>query len=258
VLLATWNVNGIRARAARLQEWLAERRPDIACLQELKITEGDFPHLELRAAGYETALVGQQGWNGVAVLARERPEVVTRELAGASDAGARFLVVKVGPIEVASVYVPNGKTLEHSDYGVKIGFLERLAAHVESRADKGAPFLLGGDFNVCVTALDSYGGVKFEGHIFHTAAERSLVGRLTAAGLVDLFRSKHPEDPGFSWWDYRAGSFHKKEGMRLDMLWATPDLATRVREVYVDREFRKKSKAGAVPSDHAPVCAVLE
>jgi exodeoxyribonuclease-3 len=259
VLLATWNVNGIRARSQRLQEWLAERQPDVACLQELKIVEEDFPHLELRAAGYHAVLAGQPSWNGVAVIAKERPEVVTRALPGAEPgAGARFIAAKVAGIEVASVYVPNGKTVTHTDYGMKLRWLGALAAHVESRADKSAPLVLGGDFNVCWTALDSYGGVRFEGRIFHTKEERALVDRIQASGLTDLFRKKYPDTAGFSWWDYRAGCFHKNEGMRIDLLFATEPVASRLKDVYVDRDYRKKSKAGAIPSDHAPVVAVLE
>ena len=259
MLLATWNVNGIRARSQRLAEFLAERQPDVVCLQELKITEDEFPHLELRASGYHAVLTGQQGWNGVAVIAKERPELVMRELPGAKDHGARFVVAKVSGLEVASVYVPNGKTLLHADYKVKLGWLERLATHVETRADRDAPLVLGGDFNVCWTDLDSYGGVRFKGKIFHTDEERAQLTRLRDAGLVDLYRARYPDEPGFSWGDYRAGSFHKKEGMRLDLLLATPVVANRVKEVYVDRDYRKKGKtSGAIPSDHAPVVAVLD
>lgn len=258
MLIATWNVNGIRARSLRLAEWLADRRPDVVCLQELKIVEADFPHLELQAAGYHAVLAGQQSWNGVAVLAREKPELVLRELGGATDAGARFVVARTGGMEVASVYVPNGKTVAHDDYRLKLRWLESLASHLETRADRSVPMILGGDFNVCTTDLDSYGGVRFAGHIFHTREERMLVARIQAAGFSDLFRAKYPDTPGFSWWDYRAGSFHKNEGMRIDLLFATSDLAARVKDVYVDRDYRKKSKAGAVPSDHAPVVAVLD
>jgi exodeoxyribonuclease-3 len=227
-------------------------------LQELKIPEEDFPHLELRASGYHAVLAGQQSWNGVAVIAKERPELVTRELPGAADHGARFVLARACGIEVASVYIPNGKSIAHADYKVKLSWLDRLAAHFEARADRDAPLVVGGDFNVCCTDLDSYGGKRFEGHIFHTDAERSLVARLRDAGLVDLFRAKYPDTAGFSWWDYRAGSFHKNEGMRLDFLLATPSLAKRVKEIYVDREYRKKGKtSGAIPSDHAPVIAEL-
>ena len=258
MLLATWNINGIRARSQRLTEWLAERKPDIVCLQELKVVEDEFPHDELRAAGYHAAIVGQQGWNGVAVLAREAPEIVLRELDGAAGLGARFVVARVAGLEIASVYVPNGKTVAHPDYRTKLGWLERLAAHVEARVDREAAFLLGGDFNVCPTDLDSSGGARFKGRIHHTDEERALIGRLTAAGLVDLFRARYPEEPGFSWWDYRAGSFHKKEGMRIDLLLASPAIASRVEDVFVDREYRKKGKpSGSIPSDHAPVVARL-
>jgi len=259
VLLATWNVNGIRARAERLAEWLRERQPDVACLQELKIVEDDFPHLELRAAGYHAVLVGQQGWNGVAVIAKERPEVVVRELPGAAAAGARFLVARTNGIEVGSIYVPNGKSVSHADYRLKLDWLERLSVFAEARPDRAAPFALCGDFNVCTTDLDSYGGVLFRGKVHHTDAERALIDRLHQAGLTDTYRARYPTEPGFSWWDYRAGHFHKKQGMRIDLILASSALASRVTDVYVDREYRKKGKtSGAIPSDHAPVVAVLE
>jgi exodeoxyribonuclease-3 len=259
MIIATWNVNGIRARAERLREWLAERKPDLVCLQELKIAEADFPHLELRAAGYHAVVAGQPSWNGVAVLAREPPSAIVRELEGASDRGARFLVARVSGFEIASVYVPNGKTLEHPEYKGKLDWLERLSSHLERREDKDAPLVVAGDFNVCFTDIDSYLGAAGRGTIFHTVEERALTSRLTGSGLVDLFRAKYTALPGFSWWDYRAGNFHKNLGMRLDVLFATEAVARRVQEVYVDREYRKKSKtSGALPSDHAPVIAVLE
>lgn len=254
--IATWNVNGIRARLGRLTEWLAERKPDLVCLQELKIVEEKFPHAELEALGYQAALVGQPSWNGVAVLAKRRPEILSRELAGASEAGARFILCRALDLEIASVYIPNGKTLDHPDYPMKLAWLERLVAFIEARG--GGPFVMGGDFNVCLTPMDSYGGARFEGHIFHTQAERSLVARLEALGLADAYRRKYPDAVGYTWWDYRAGCFHKNEGMRLDMLWMSAELAPRVEEVFVDREYRKKGKeSGAVPSDHAPVLARL-
>lgn len=258
MLIATWNVNGIRARSQRLAEFLAERQPDVCCLQELKITEDEFPHLELRASGYHAIINGQAGWNGVAVIAKEQPELVLRGLPGSEDAGARFVVAKVAGIEICSVYVPNGKSVGHPDFKVKLAWLDSLAKHIETRADKDAPLLLGGDFNVNWTDLDSYGGARFRGTSHHTDEERALLDRLRAAGLVDLYRAKYPEEPGYSWWDYRAGAFHKKMGMRIDLLLATPAVANRVTDVIIERDFRKKGKAsGAVPSDHAPVVAVL-
>ena len=148
-----------------------------------------------------------------------------------------------------SVYVPNGKTTAHPDFKMKLGWLSRLAEHVESRADRDAPLVVAGDINVCSTDMDSFGGEKFRGSIFHTDEERALVDRLRAAGLRDLFRTKYPDVPGFSFWDYRAGCFHKNQGMRIDLVLASAALADSVRDAYVDREARK----GKGPSDHAPV-----
>ena len=255
--IATWNVNGLRARSLRLAEWLAERKPDVVCLQELKLVEEEFPFLELRAAGYHAVIAGQQAWNGVAILSRERAEVVVRELDGAAKDGARFIVARVAGLEVASLYAPNGKSVTHPDFTMKLAWFDRLATYVESRTDRAAPFFLGGDFNVNPTDLDSFGGTRLRGKSHHTDEERALLPRLAAAGLVDLFRQKYPTEPGYSWWDYRAGSFHKNLGMRMDLLLATPALADRVEDVFVDREFRKKGKSGSIASDHAPVVAAL-
>ncbi len=221
--------------------------------------EGEgVPPEELLAAGYRAAIVGQQSWNGVAVIAREQPECLVRELPG-PNAGARFIVARACNIEMACVYVPNGKTVAHPEFPLKVAWLERLVQYIEARPDKSAPFVLTGDFNVCPTDLDSYLGDKGHGSCHHTDDERSRIARLTAAGLVDLYRVKYPTEPGYSWWDYRAGSFHKRLGMRLDLLLATEPIARRVKDVYVDRDFRKKSKISkAIPSDHAPIVAVLE
>jgi len=258
MIVATWNVNGIRARLVRVLEWLEERKPDVVCLQELKTKDEDFPAAELRAAGYEAAIVGQQSWNGVGILAREKPEAIARELPGMGAMGARFLTARACGLEVTTVYIPNGKTVAHPDFGPKLDWLDALARHFEAREDKDTPRLVAGDFNVCRTDLDSYVGEKGRGTIFHTDEERSRLERLCASGLVDLWRDKYPTEPGFSWWDYRAGAFHKRLGMRLDLLLGSPPVAARLEAVQVDREFRKKSKtSGATPSDHAPVFAVL-
>lgn len=255
MLIATWNVNGIRARLVRVLEFLAERKPDVVALQELKVKEEEFPHEELKAAGYEAVIVGQQSWNGVGILAKTKPEELARELPG-PNAGARFIVARTNGIEIASVYVPNGKTVAHPEFPLKVAWLERLAKWVEAR-DPSVPFVLTGDFNCCPTDLDSYLGEKGRGSIHHTDEERSRIARIGAV-LVDLYRTKYPTEQGFSWWDYRAGSFHKRLGMRLDIFFASPPIASRLKDVTVDREYRKKSKISkAIPSDHAPVIADL-
>lgn len=262
MLLATWNINGYRARAQRISEWLTERKPDVVCMQEMKLKTEELEIEPFTALGYHVAFIGQASWNGVAVLSKTPIEVVARELPGAAaDSGARFLVVRTAGMEVTSVYVPNGKAVKHPEFPGKLAWLEKLAAYVEARP-RGTPFVLGGDLNVCPTDLDSWMGERGRGTIFHTDEERAFYKRLTAPepgpGLVDLYRAKYPTEPGFSFWDYRAGAFHRKLGMRIDMLLATPDVASRVKDVVVDREFRKKSKvSGALPSDHAPLMATL-
>jgi exodeoxyribonuclease III len=257
MLVATWNINGVRARAVRLREFLDFRKPDIVCLQELKIKDDELDPNDF--GGYHLAMVGQAGWNGVAVLSRQPIETISRALPGGEDAGARFIHVRTSDLEIVSVYIPNGKAESHPDFAIKLAWLDKLATHLESRKDKAAPLIVGGDFNVCATDLDSYLGERAHGTIFHTDKERALMARIGQCGLTDLYRAKYPEEPGYSWWDYRAGAFHKKLGMRLDLLFATEVVAKRLQDVTVEREFRKKSKtSGAVPSDHAPVVASLD
>ena len=255
MLIATWNVNGVRARQQRLAEWLAERKPDVACLQELKVTDEEFAHDVLETSGYKAATHGQAGWNGVAVLAKTQPEIVVRGLPGAAkDAGARFISVKTNGIEIASVYVPNGKTVANPDYKLKLAWLDVLAKHVESRADRDAPFVMGGDFNVCPADIDVYDPAAFVGETHVTPAERERFQALLDAGTVDSYRAVHPDEVGFTWWDYRAGHFHKKMGLRIDAILASPPLASRLAECGIDRNFRK----GPKPSDHAPLLAEFQ
>lgn len=254
--IATFNVNSINARLAFVRHWLAARQPDVACLQELKVTGDKFPHAAFAELGYQARVYGQARWNGVAVLAREPLELVQEGLPGADDAGARLLTVRVGDLEVTSVYVPNGKTLDHDDYQLKLAFLDRLAEYLQRRAAAGAEMVVGGDFNLCHRDLDSWAPERLAGHIFHTEAERAAMDRILGVGLVDLYRAVHPEGTMFSWWDYRAGCFHKNQGLRIDLLLGTPGVRARTTEVAIDRDYRKK-KDGQTPSDHAPVTAEI-
>jgi exodeoxyribonuclease-3 len=262
--IATWNVNGLRARLDFVLHWLRARQPDLVALQELKLSDEIFPHAELEAAGYRAVPFGQKSWNGVAVLGRldAKPlEVVQRGLPGQDDFGARLLTVRVEaapqPILFASLYCPNGKHVAHPDFPLKLTWLDALAAHLAERHDPASALVLGGDFNVCPAAIDSWNEAALRGQIFHTDAERERIARLRAWGLRDLFRERHPDVQAFSWWDYRGGAFHRRQGLRIDFLLATPPLLARVREVEIDRDWRKKVE-GLIPSDHAPVWADLD
>jgi len=253
---ATWNVNGLRARLDFVRLWLRERKPDLVGLQELKLSDEQFPHDAFKAEGYFAATHGQKSWNGVAVLSREPVETVQRGLPGQEALGARLLTVRAGRLDFTTLYCPNGKHTEHEDFPRKLAWLDALAAHLEARADAGRPAVVCGDLNLCPAPIDSWNEDGLRGSIFHTDAERARFQRLLAAGFVDVFRQLHPEEQAFSWWDYRGGAVHRRQGLRIDCLLATAAAAAGASRAEIDREWRKK-KEGLTPSDHAPVFAEL-
>ena len=254
--IATWNVNGLRARMDFIAHWLKSREPDVVGLQELKASDDEFPHDRFRALGYHAAVHGEKGWNGVAVLARTPPAAETRGLPGREDDGARLLQVRVAGLRFATVYCPNGKTLDHPDYRRKLAWFDALRDYLAG-VGGDLPFVIGGDFNVVPAAIDCWRGDAADGSIFCTREERDRYRALLDLGLADLFRRRHPEERKFSWWDYRGGAFHRGHGLRIDLLLGAPDVASRVRRVEMDREYRKK-KDGNIASDHAPVFADLD
>ena len=255
--IATWNINGLRSRIDFVLHWLRAREPDIAGLQELKLEDDQFPHAELEALGYQAVTHGQKSWNGVAILSRHPMEVVQRGLPGQEEMGARLITARAGGILFTTVYCPNGKSLDHRDYGRKLAWYEALLGYLETRHDPSEAGVLCGDFNICPEALDSWNEDSLQGQIFHTDAERERYRALLDWGLADLFRRLQPDRQAFSWWDYRAGAFHKNMGLRIDFVLATEGLAERVKVVEIDREYRKK-KDGLTASDHAPVIADLD
>ena len=261
--IATWNINGMQARLGFVRHWLAARTPDLALLQELKLPDDRFPHDKFHEAGYRALAHGQKSWNGVAVLAREQTvrsaEVTCRGLPGLEEQGARLIGVRaevdgLGVLDCVSVYVPNGRTVEHPEFGHKLAFLDGLVSYAEQEVRSDHPLVIGGDFNLCPAALDTWDEEAWREKIFHTAEERERFRALLGLGTVDLFRAVNPELQQFSWWDYRAGNFHKNLGLRIDFLLATPPLAERTDAVTIDRDYRKK-KDGMIASDHAPVIA---
>ena len=257
VKIATWNVNGLRARLGFLCHWLDARQPDIVGLQELKLDDAEFPHDEIRAAGYHAALFGQKGWNGVAVLTRDPATVVQRGLPGQEGFGSRLITVTVGDLSFTTVYCPNGKSVEHDDYPRKLEWFESLTAYFVDAHDASQPTILCGDFNIVPAPIDSWNEEAMHDRIFHTDAERERYQRLHTWGFTDLYRHYLPDTQFFSWWDYRAGAFHRNHGLRIDLILGTVPVVERVRHVEGDRDYRKK-KEGVTASDHAPVIAELE
>jgi exodeoxyribonuclease-3 len=246
----------MRARLALVQHWLRERQPDVVGLQELKLTDDKFPHRELDELGYEAVTHGQKGWNGVAILAKTPLHATQRGLPGQEDFGARLVSAQIGELSFTSVYVPNGKSVDHPEFPRKLAWLDALAEHLERRRGAARSAILCGDLNVCPGPLDSWNEEQLAGRIFHSEAERVRFRRLLELGLLDVFRERFPETQAFSWWDYRGGAFHRKQGLRLDFVLATPSVMARVKTVEIDREYRKK-KDDLTPSDHAPVVVEL-
>ncbi len=255
--VATWNVNGLRARLDYVRLWLEAREPDVVGLQELKLTDEQFPHDELAELGYVASSHGQKAWNGVAVLARDEITVLEHGLEGQEALGARLLTAEVGGLAFTTVYCPNGKHVEHPDFAAKLSWLEALADHFQARHDPAGDAVLCGDFNICPAAIDSWNEDLLAGSIFHTDAERERLRRLMDWGFVDLYRTIHPDRRAFSWWDYRGGAFHRGRGLRLDLLYGTAGVAGRVTVAEIDRDWRKKQE-GLTPSDHAPLYVDLE
>lgn len=258
MLIATWNVNGIRARLDRLVEWLESRRPDVVCLQELKADEASFPADPIDDAGYVATAAYQKGWNGVAVLSRkswtDSPRLIENKLPGMEENGARLVAAELkGGLKVVSVYVPNGKAVDHDDYSAKLRWLDAFTDFVAKNFSPNERVVIAGDFNIVPSDIDSYDPVALAGTIFHTDAERSAYREMLDLGYVDLYREFKPSEPGFSWWDYRGGAFHKNLGLRIDLILATNPVKGMIQDVWIDRDYRK----GPKPSDHAPLIVEL-
>ena len=246
--LATWNVNSVAVRLPRVLEFLGEHAPDIAFLQETKSEPDAFPLAELDAAGYQAAHHSAGRWAGVALLAREPLGDVCAGLAGEPSVDeARWIEATVGGLRIASVYVPNGRAVGHPEFVKKLAFLDAVRERI------GSLDVLAGDFNVCPADLDVYDPAAFVGSTHVTAEERARFAALLADGHVDAFRALHPDEPGFTWWDYRQGHFHRKLGLRIDAFVVAPSLASRIAACGIDRGYRK----GPKPSDHAPLLLEL-
>ena len=246
--IVTWNINSVRARLDRLVEYLKTRSPDLLCLQELKCTDDQFPRAELEAAGYRAEVFGQKTYNGVAMLSKTPVTDVAKNL-GDDDAESRVIAGTYHGIRVVGLYAPNGQSLGAPQYTYKLQWYAKLTRWLQTT--KG-PLLVCGDFNVAPADIDTYDPAIWSGVTLASPKEREAFSALVSTNkLVDLFRLKHPEGGRFSWWDYRAGAFHKNQGLRIDHILVSDDLVSRCTAIDVDREERK----GKLPSDHAPVWA---
>jgi exodeoxyribonuclease-3 len=256
MLLATWNVNSLTMRLPRVLEFLAKHSPDALCLQETKVGEAAFPAEALAEAGYAAAHLSGGRWAGVAVLAplASAPRDVVRGLPGEVRAEeARWVEATVGDLRVVSVYVVNGRALDTPTYDEKLAFLDAMRDRLAELTAAG-PVFVAGDFNIAPEDRDVWDPSLFVGTTHTSKPERERLQRILATGLVDAFRVVEPEAASFTYWDYRAGMFHKNLGMRIDLALLSSHLGQRVTRCGIDRDFRK----GLKPSDHAPLLVELQ
>ena len=261
--IATWNVNSLKARLEKVVWWLERAKPDVLLMQETKLADDDVPLLAFRTAGYELAHHGEGRWNGVAVASRCGISDVVMNfgepLRGAQTADegddeplaeARMIAAVCGGVRVACVYAPNGRVVGSTFYQAKLAWFDRLTSWLEKAAKPSEPLALGGDLNVAPADIDVWDPRAAHGGTHVSPPEREAFARLCRFGLVDVYRDRHPEPGRYTWWDYRAGMFHKNFGMRIDHLLVTVPLAQRVVAAEIDREARKGKP---IPSDHAPL-----
>ena len=269
--IATWNVNSLKARMERVEEWLAEKKPDVLMMQETKLSDEAAPTMPFSMTGYDLVHHGEGRWNGVAIASRVGVEgIVTNfgdgpvrrspgadaiaealeaEASEASADEARMVSAVCGGVRVVSIYAPNGRALDTPFYSAKLAWFDRLARWLREDCDPGQAIVIGGDYNVAPEDADVYDMADFVGATHVSEPERAALATMRDWGLVDAYRLHHPEPGKFSWWDYRAGNFHKGLGMRIDHLYVTRCVAERCTAAEIDRDARK----GKLPSDHAPL-----
>jgi exodeoxyribonuclease-3 len=276
--IATWNVNSLKARQEAVEAWLARAEPDILLIQETKLTDADAPVMAFGMAGYQLVHHGEGRWNGVAIAARNGlaiSDVVTNfgdgpvrdsgpggagaEVASEDDFDpfdeARMVAATIDGIRVVSLYAPNGRIVHSPFYTGKLAWFERLARWIAEAVATDDSIVLGGDLNVAPTDVDVWDAAAVHGGTHVSEPERAAFRALLVPGLVDAYRSQHDEAGRFTWWDYRAGMFHKNFGMRIDHILVSPPIAARVVDAEIDRQARK---GPPIPSDHAPLLIDLD
>ena len=266
--IATWNVNSLNARMPKVSWWLERAEPDVLLMQETKLSDEAAPLEEFARHGYELAHHGEGRWNGVAIASRVGiADVVTNfgvPLGAPATPDvhddeplneARIIAAVCGGVRVVSVYAPNGRKVDSIQYRAKLTWFRCLLRWLRETRSPEEPLLIGGDFNVAPADEDVWDPALCHGGTHVSAPERQAFADLCAWGLLDAYREQHPEPDRYTWWDYRAGHFHKNYGMRIDHLLVTRPLAERVVWTEIDREARKGKP---VPSDHTPVLLDLD
>jgi len=253
--IATWNVNSIRARMELILKWLGESRVDVACLQETKVADDEFPFQEFKEMGYHVAVKGQKTYNGVCILSRHPLAKIKKDFDEIEHDQKRLIEANIDGIEIINAYFPHGKFPWSDSFYYKIDFIEGLRAYLDKNFDSERDdVIILGDFNVAPDEIDVYDAEVLENTIGFHEREREALLYLKEWGFVDLFREKNKNSREYTWWDYRGASFKRDAGMRVDHIWASKKLAKKCIKCSINRGMRAQPR----PSDHAPVEALFE
>ncbi|NLR95894.1 exodeoxyribonuclease III [Rhizobium sp. P38BS-XIX] len=258
--IATWNINGVKARIENLCQWLKDSSPDIVCLQEIKTVDEGFPRLEIEALGYHVETHGQKGFNGVAILSKTKPDEVTRGLPGDdSDEQSRFIeavfsVEGHGALRICCLYLPNGNPVDTEKYPYKLAWMERLRKFAENRLALEEPIILAGDYNVIPEPHDCFDPKVWENDALFLPQTRQSFRQLEHLGFTDAVRATTDSVKLYTFWDYQAGAWPKNNGIRIDHLMLSPEAADRLKSTAIEKHVRAWEK----PSDHVPVIAHLD
>ena len=257
--IATWNINGIKARINNLERWLKEAEPDIACLQEIKSIDENFPSEVFEGMGYNVAVHGQKSFNGVAIFSKLPFDEVNRGLPGDdSDEQARYLEAVIstdtGALRVASIYLPNGNPVDSEKYPYKLAWMERLKTHAQSLLTFEEPLVLAGDYNIIPTEHDVYNPKAWVDDALFLPESRAAYHAILNLGLTSAFEATLNQPHRYTFWDYQRGAWQKDNGIRIDHLLLSPQAADKLSSCHIDRPTRGWEK----PSDHVPVCIELD
>ena len=258
MLIATWNVNSVRTRLSQIIDWINEVNPDILCLQETKVMDESFPIEPFEQLGYSVEVYGQKSYNGVAIISKEKAENVKKGFYGCRDFDQnieifldqkRLISADINGMKIINVYVPNGSSLESDKFEYKINWLSCLASFLDDREEKGELICLMGDFNIAPSNLDIHDPNKFEGGIMASEIERNALDNVLKGRLIDSFRVFEKNTGHWSWWDYRNNAYELNKGWRIDHIYISKELSTKLKSCVIDSSTRTNLR----PSDHVPV-----
>ncbi|MBY0475609.1 MAG: exodeoxyribonuclease III [Nitrosomonas sp.] len=251
--LATWNVNSLKVRLPQVIDWLFENKPDVLCLQEIKVIDENFPIDEIMTAGYESVFIGQKTYNGVAILSKQKASKVITAIPGLADEQKRIIAATYGDLRVICAYVPNGDHVESEKYEYKLRWLPAFTQWLQQELIDYKNLAVLGDFNIAPEDRDVYDAELWKGKVLCSEPERTAFRNILNLGLTDSFRLFEQPEKSYTWWDYRMMAFRRNQGLRIDHILLSNELSSACVTCIVDKTMRKLER----PSDHAPVWVEL-